>query len=237
MNADHGFVHQNTSAARLFSGEFGQVSQVGNEFSDSELGLGVLENLEGEVVSLNGQTYAVPVHGVPQLLTEDQGLAFAISARGGTHHHLDLPQGTLTAEDLRGLIDALIIEHHENPDIIVATIKLHATFARVLLRTVSAPQSPVEDLNSVIAHEKRFEFMNWTGTLVGFRFPDNHNAHADPAVEAVDGQIISGLHLHGISDARDSGGHLHEFELAHLEMHPVQLTVTLDELHTIEALN
>jgi alpha-acetolactate decarboxylase len=46
----------------------------------------------------------------------------------------------------------------------------------------------------------------------------------------VDGTVIAGLHLHGISDARDSGGHVHEFTIENLGTQQVELTVTLDEL-------
>ena len=233
MNEEHGHVHQNTSAARLFAGEFGEVSRVDREFSSSDLGLGVLANLAGEVVSLDGLTYAVPLTGVPRLLEHNEGLAFAISARGGTEYHLELSEGTLNATTLLQHIDTLIDLHHEDSEKIVATVRLHTTFSRVLLRTVAPPQSQGEDLETVIAHEQRFEHYNWPGTLVGFRFPDNHAAHADPSVEAVDGKIIAGLHLHGISDNRDSGGHLHEFDIAEVSNHPVELTVTLDELETI----
>lgn len=236
-NNEHGAVHQNTSAARLFSGEFGQVSRVDAEFAQSELGVGVLENLAGEVISLDGATYAVPVNGVPYLLEHSEGLAFAISARGGTHYPLHIPETSLTQSSLLEHIDALIREHHENSENIVATIRLHDMFSHVLLRTVAPPRSATEDLNSVIAHETRFELSNWQGTLVGFRFPDNHAAHADPTVEAVDGTVIAGLHLHGISDSRDSGGHVHEFTLENLGSQQVKLTITLDELLTVPVSN
>lgn len=236
-NNEHGAVHQNTSAARLFSGEFGQVSRVDAEFAQSELGVGVLENLAGEVISLDGATYAVPVDGVPYLLEHSEGLAFAISAWGGTHYPLHIPETSLTQSSLLEHIDALIREHHENSENIVATIRLHGTFSHVLLRTVAPPHSATEDLNSVIAHETRFELSNWEGTLVGFRFPDNHAAHADPTVEAVDGTVIAGLHLHGISDARDSGGHVHEFTMENLGTQKVELTITLDELLTVPVTN
>lgn len=230
---DHGTVHQNTSAARLFAGEFGEVSRVDVEFAGTELGLGVLENLAGEVISLDSHTYAIPVSGIPYLLEHHEGLAFAISARGGKHYPLELSTAALNQTSLLTAIDALINEHHENPDNIVATIRLHACLSHIRLRTVTPPQSPSEDLNSVMAHEIAFEFTDWEGTLVGFRFPDNHSAHADPTIEAVDGSVISGLHLHGISDARDSGGHVHEFEISHPAQHAIQLTVTLDELDAI----
>lgn len=233
MNEEHGHVHQNTSAARLFSGAFGEVSRVDTEFSASDSGLGVLANLAGEVVSLDGHSYAIPLTGVPRLLEHNEGLAFAISARGGTQYHIELSETQLNSAILQQHIDALIDFHHEDAEKIVATIRLHTTFSRVLLRTVAPPQSHSDNLETVIAHEQRFELHNWTGTLVGFRFPDNHSAHADPSVEAVDGKIIAGLHLHGISDNLDSGGHLHEFDIVDVSIHPVDILVTLDELESI----
>jgi alpha-acetolactate decarboxylase len=47
-------------------------------------------------------------------------------------------------------------------------------------------------------HEVQFAFDTWTGTLVGFRFPDVN-----------DQVVIPGLHLHGLGSDRNSGGHCH----------------------------
>jgi acetolactate decarboxylase len=233
MPEEHGRVHQNLSAARLFNGEFGGSSTAGEEFTGSSLGLGVMANLDGEVVSLDGDVFAVPVDGHPRQVKPEERVAFAISARSGTEYRPALPAGQLNNQTLLQLVDELISEHHDDADTVVAAIRLHARMSRILMRTVAPHGAGTETLAEVLAHEKRFDFTQWSGTLVGFRFPDRHHAKTNPSVEAVDGKVISGLHLHGLADELTSGGHVHEFELDAGQDETVELVITIDTLDAI----
>jgi acetolactate decarboxylase len=190
-------------------------------------------NLAGEVVSIDGDVFAIPVDGHPRKVRSDEGLAFAISARGGTEHRLALSQGALTQQTLLALIDNLVAEHHEDANNVVAAVRLRGTFSHVLMRTVAPHETGEESLDDILAHETRFEFTGWAGTLVGFRFPDNHHANVDPSIEAVDGSVIAGLHLHGIAENFSSGGHVHEFELIVATEIDSELIITLDVLEAI----
>ena len=61
----HGEVDQTASAGRLFGGDFSARTTAGAEFGNSRLGIGVMHDLDGEIVSLKGQTWRVPVDGKP----------------------------------------------------------------------------------------------------------------------------------------------------------------------------
>lgn len=193
-----GMVDQSKSAERLFAGDYTTSITVAEEFDGSRLGLGVMQNLAGEVVSRHGVTWKVPADGRPRRVRPDEGLAFAMAAHGGRRHNLRLPAGS----DLAGIADALdqylTDTAHDDSDVVCA-VEIVGEFRDVVLRTVAPPSYEGEPLGEVIEHERRFAFPLWQGTVVGFRFPDDS-----------DGTRIPGLHLHGISDDERSGGHVRE---------------------------
>lgn len=212
-HADFGHVDQANSAGNLFAGHFDGVTTVGEEFGSSRLGIGVMHDLDGEVVSLRGTTWAVPPDGTPREVDPDDTVAFGIAAHGGIRHSLALPEGS-TLEDIVGAIDVFIAKHHASPTDTVCAIEITGSFRDVLLRTVHHPDYEGESLGDIIDDEIRFSFPQWQGTLVGFRYPDQ-----------TDGSTIPGLHLHGIDHERRSGGHVRNATVVSVTAH-----IWLDEL-------
>ena len=211
----HGQVGQARAASALFAGNFSGTTTVEQEFGHSILGLGVMENLEGEIVSLDGETWRIPIDGTPVLVGGQETIAFGIAARGGLAHYLPLTPGL----DMTGIVDALdsyLTTTHVDPEEVVCAIKIQATFADVVLRTVGHPEYEGKSLGDIIDDETRFTFDSWSGTLVGFRYPD-----------ATTGETIPGLHLHAISDDRTSGGHVRNVTLSTR----IVAALWIDELH------
>jgi acetolactate decarboxylase len=212
----HGIVEQSGGAGALFKGDFSSNTTVGAEFAGSRLGLGVMDGLNGEVISVRGVTWRVPASGVPVEVSPSEGIAFGIAAHGGREHHIHISVGN----DMTGIlsaIDAYLAENHVDHEDVVCAVEIEGSFSDVLLRTEAAPTFPEETLTEVLENEIRFEFDEWRGTLVGFRFPD-----------ASDGQTIPGLHFHAISANQDSGGHVHEVVTT-----DVLATIWVDELHPL----
>lgn len=193
---DYGHVDQAGTANALFAGHFEGVSTVDEEFSGSTLGLGVMDNLAGEIVSVDGKTWCVPSSGVPTIVDGNDKVAFGVSAHGGIRHRMTIPAGT-TVEQITDFVDEALESLHADDEDVVAAIRIHGSFRDVLLRTVHTPDYPGESLGEVIDDEIRFSFDDWEGTLVGFRYPDGSS-----------GSTIPGLHLHGISSDYQSGGHV-----------------------------
>ena len=115
------------------------------------------------------------------------------------------------------MIDTYLARHHIDHEEVVCALRLTGTFRDVVLRTVASPTYEGETLGEIIDDEARFRFDSWTGTMVGFRFPD-----------ATTGDTIPGIHLHGIADDRSSGGHLRNMTTA-----DVVLDLWVDELHRL----
>jgi len=211
-----GFVEQARAASRLFAGDFSEAETVGHQFGDSVLGIGVMHDILGEVVSLRGETWRVPVTGVPTPVAATDGVAFAVAAHGGRRHRLRvLPGSDLKATQLA--VDDYLFRHHHDSEQVVCAIEMRGQFSDVVLRTVAPPRYEGETLGEIIDDEARFVFPSWTGTMVGFRFPDSS-----------EGEVIPGLHLHGIADNRQSGGHLRSMIAEKVTTH-----LWIDELHPI----
>jgi len=211
-----GIVEQSGEAGALFNGDFSSNTTAGAEFAGSRLGLGVMDGLNGEVVSVRGTTWRIPESGVPVEVSPSEGIAFGIAAHGGRKHQIVIPTGS----DMTGIlhaIDLYLAGNHVDHEDVVCAVEIVGVFNNVLLRTEAAPTFPEETLTQVLEHEIRFEFGEWRGTLVGFRFPD-----------ASDGQTIPGLHFHAISADQDSGGHVHE-----VVTNDVVATIWVDELHPV----
>ena len=193
----HGLITQTRGFHELIEGHFESTTTVAEAFAYSTLGLGVAENLDGEIVSVDGQTWRIPADGSPKMAAPDLGLPFALAARGGESITWQMaPDSSLDGwpADIHQVMDA----HVHDPLRMVLAIRIDGEFANVVLRSEHAQTPPYGTLEVALQHEVRFEFSTWTGSLVGFLFP-----------AAVDLDVIPSLHLHAISDDRTSGGHCH----------------------------
>jgi acetolactate decarboxylase len=194
---NHGHIHQTEILNDLFAGHFEAVTTVAEAFDQTLLGLGVAEAADGEIVAFDGEVWRIPANGRPVLAGPTLGLPFAIAAAGGEFLTEVLPAG-LDFAGVTAHVDTVlrrVNKHHEH---LVAAIRIDGDFGNVLMRSEPRQTPPYPQLTTVLEHEAQFDFSAWSGTLVGFRFPD-----------VSDGIVIPGLHLHGVSADRASGGHCH----------------------------
>ena len=202
--AAHGHVHQVEVVTDLFRARYEAVTTVGEAFANTVLGIGVAEACDGEIVGFDDEVWRVPADGVPVVAPVDLGLPFVIVATGATGATGAVPLSVpldagMTMPEIAVAVSSILSDAGIDDAHHVAAIRLDGHFTGVLLRSEHRQEPPYDPLPEVLAHEVRFAFDHWAGTLVGFRFPD---------IE--DGIIIPGLHLHGVSDDRRSGGHCHE---------------------------
>lgn len=178
----------------LYAGHYESHTTVGQTFTGSVLGLGAAAELDGEIASLDGVTWQIRMDGVPILADDDLGMPFAIAAFGGRSRTEHLRPGDQFT-DITARIDAELAHADLHA---VAALRIDGVFTDVLLRSEPRQQRPFTPLPEALDHEVRFAFPTWSGTLMGFRFPD-----------VDDGDVVPGLHLHAISADRASGGHCH----------------------------
>lgn len=210
-SAAHGHITQVDTVTHLFRAHYEAHTTVAEAFIDFTVGLGVAEACDGEIVACDDTVWRVPADGVPTIAEPGLGLPFAVVAHVGRPVTRQLPPGA-NLEAVSALIDEVLCGEIDLN--LVAAARLDGVFAQVVLRSEHRQSPPYPPLPDVLSREVRFAFDTWEGTLVGFQFPDEN-----------DGVVIPGLHLHGISADRTSGGHCHEFIVVHGE-----LTVWLDDV-------
>jgi len=213
--AAHGHITQVDTFTDLYRAHYEAHTTVAETFRDVTLGLGVAEACDGEIVAFDGKVWRVPADGYPVPAEPSLGLPFAVVALGGMPIDTPVPPGS-TMDDITTLVADVVTagDLTQPTEHLVAAVRIDGVFTDVVLRSEHRQEPPYPPLPDVLSHEVRFEFPAWEGTLVGFRFPDAH-----------DGVVIPGLHLHGLSADRTSGGHCHTFTVAH-----AILTVWLDDV-------
>lgn len=204
-----GHIRQTEALSDMFAGHFEAATTVGEAFeavlregvpnkgSRGALGVGVAEAADGEIVAFDGNVWRIPADGRPVPAEATLGLPFVVVAEGGEPVRQALGAG-LGFIEITAHIDALLRELDKHQEHLVAAVRIDGVFRDVLLRSEPRQTPPYPTLIEVLEHETSFAFDHWRGTLVGFRFPDVN-----------DGIVIPGLHLHGISEDRASGGHCH----------------------------
>jgi len=156
-----------------------------------DFGIGTLNGLDGEMVSINGLFYQIPVDGRPLEIESEAQTPFAIVTffeADQTFHFTD----AMTFLELTAFIDQLIL-----PENAIYAIKVHGVFDYAKTRSVPKQTEPFPILTEVIENQTIFNISNVTGTVAGFRLPNY-----------MDEINIVGYHFHFITDDEAAGGHL-----------------------------
>jgi acetolactate decarboxylase len=155
-----------------------------------DFGLGTFENLDGEMVILDGVIYQVRSDGTVLKITEEVGTPFAVVVPFATDQTTAVDQASSLEEitsicdkfrDSENLFYAFRIDGHFNH---VHTRAMRATFDGLPLAKAAAIQP-------------EFEFTDVKGTLVGIWAPKFSSA-----------LNVAGYHFHFLSEDRSKGGHL-----------------------------
>ena len=174
-----------------------------------DFGLGTFDDLDGEMVMLDGTVYQITADGQAHTVPDDLHTPFAVvtffePAFSVTFDEIMAYDTFL--ERLEGLLPS--------PNIFYA-IRVRGSFDLVRARSVPKQQNyrPLKDAAHE-QHEFRFEYAQ--GCLAGF---------FTPAFMA--SLNVPGLHLHFLSDDRKRGGHL-------LECRTRRVTVEIQPVHGLE---
>jgi acetolactate decarboxylase len=155
-----------------------------------DFGLGTFENLDGEMVIIDGAIYQVSGDGSVKHREDDFRIPFAVVTRFQEEGNFEL-KGILCLKDVEGACD----RHRESNNLFYA-LKLDGVFEVVHARAVSvlAPGTRLVDAAKV---QKEFYFSNVEGTLIGLWSPAYSSSFNVP-----------GYHFHFISKDRKKGGHV-----------------------------
>lgn len=155
-----------------------------------DFGIGTFDDLDGEMVELDGTFYQIKSDGHAYPVKDSQKTPFATVTfwQPDTTVLLDW---SLDYLGLQEYLDSLILTKN-----MFYAIKIQGSFAYVQTRSVPRQHHHTR-LAEAAAHQPTFEFHNVEGTLVGFWTP--------PFMQAIN---VPGYHLHFITQDRKLGGHL-----------------------------
>jgi len=156
-----------------------------------DFGIGTLNDIDGEMVALNGVFYQIPIDGKPRQINSTEKTPFALVTFFEADQTLHVADA-MNYSELTAYIDQNI-----SPEDAMYAIKIHGVYDYAKTRSVPKQTAPYPTLAEVIENQVIFTLNNVTGTTAGFRLPSY-----------MDEINVAGYHFHFISDDEISGGHL-----------------------------
>jgi acetolactate decarboxylase len=157
-----------------------------------DFGLGTFDELDGEMVVLEGVVYQVRGDGSVHRIDGSVGTPFATVLYFTPDEDVALPNLESFAE-----LCAICDQHRDSQNVFYA-FRVDGIFSYIHTRAMRRTQSGVS-LKTAAATQPEFQFKDVEGTLVGFWSPQ--------FVGSVD---IPGYHFHFLSKDRTKGGHVLE---------------------------
>ena len=199
FDLDRHTLFQVSTSNALVQGVFRGSVTVGDLKRNGDFGLGTFEDLDGELVMIEGVCYRATGGGVVTSPPDAAAVPFAVV----THFHADV--STTTGAGSLADLTAAVDSSRPSENLFVG-IRVDGRFARLALRAACAAE-PGEGLLEATAHQSEFDVVDEVGTLVGFWAPTYARAVNVP-----------GYHFHFISEDRRFGGHLLGMEAGPLEV-------------------
>ena len=177
-------------------------------------GLGTFENVDGEMILMDGKCFRAMEDGTVVEEGKDTGVPFCAIADLNKKRTFDISD-VPNMDALRELLTLKIEEDFGLNSMHV--VRIDGIFGKIDARSEAPFRSHHVTLKTILSKNQRaFVFENIRGSLVGVYFPDY-----------MDGINMPGWHLHFISEDRSKGGHVFDMSLQ-------EGTVYLDKISRIE---
>lgn len=157
-----------------------------------DFGLGTFDNLDGEMVMLDGKIYQITSDGRAAMVDDTALTPFVCVTFYNPLSHDEADQ-EMDYHDFLKWLDSLL----PSPNLFFA-IRIEGLFSQVRVRSVPKQES-YRPLVEIAAEQPVFDFHDVEGTLAGFFTPSFMSSVNVP-----------GLHLHFLSADLQHGGHLLE---------------------------
>jgi acetolactate decarboxylase len=187
----HTLFQVSTSRA-LVQGVYQEAVATGLLLCHGDFGLGTFDELDGEMVVLEGVVYQVRGDGTVHRIVQNVGTPFATVLYFSPDADIPLPNLESFAE-----LCAICDKHRDSQNVFYA-FRVDGVFGYIHTRAMQRTQSGVS-LKTAASTQPEFRFQDVEGTLVGFWSPQ--------FVGSVD---IPGYHFHFLSKDRTKGGHVLE---------------------------
>jgi acetolactate decarboxylase len=189
LQVSHHTLYQVSTAIALVEGIYQGAVRVGTLREPGDLGLGTFEQLDGEMVIVDGHFFQVRSDGSVQECDDDVLSPFAVVTRFAPEAAVTLDQCP-DMSHLTSRFDGL-----RQSDNVFFALRVDGHFDYVHTRAMCRTAEGVPLVQAAVQPE--FEFHDVSGTLVGFWTPEYAKTLNVP-----------GYHWHFVSADRTSGGHL-----------------------------
>lgn len=198
----------------LMLGYTKRVISVGELLKGGDTGLGTFENVDGEMIVVDGRCFRAEDDGNVIPASPDDGVPFASVAFMSNNPEFSIT-GISNAEMLKTRLNVIIEENFGINSMHI--VRIDGTFIRVMARSEAYTRSQHVELSEILKKTQRdFEFESIEGTVVGLYYPDY-----------MDGINASGWHFHFISKDKKRGGHVFDLSFD-------KASVRLDKISSIE---
>ena len=176
------------------------VLTVGELMKHGETGLGTFEDVNGEMIVIDGKCYRALEDGTVRQAEDNMGVPFSTVAYMEGCREFEL-SGEYNMESLKSELNNRIEEDFGLNSMHI--IQIRGLFDKIYARSEAPYHSHHVTLKKMLeTTQTSFEFADIRGTLVGVYYPDY-----------MDGINAAGWHLHFVSDDRTKGGHVYEIQM------------------------
>ncbi len=216
---DGNSVYLSAPVNALVQGLYEENTSIAEIKRHGDFGLGTFNNLDGEMMLLDGLVYQTKADGSVRPVKDTVLTPFACVTFFSPDSTEEI-DGKLLPGPLPELLDHLIPSEN-----MLYAIRIDGSFSRVITRSVPK-QENYRPLVEVARDQPTFKFDTVEGTMAGFYTPEFMNSLNVP-----------GYHLHFLTADRTGGGHLLECRpekvrigLQHIPKLELGLPITLDYL-------
>ena len=207
-------MYQVSTLQALMLGYSRSVITVSELLEHGDTGIGTFEDVDGEMIVIDGICYRATENGRVAVAEPDKGVPFSAVCGMQGSRSFDLGEYQ-SVDSLKSELNNLIEEEFGLNSMHVA--RIDGEFSFVDARSESAHRSIHVTLKAVLEKTQRaFCFKDIKGSLICVYFPDY-----------MDGINAAGWHLHFVSDDRKYGGHVFDISM-------VRGKCILDKINTIE---
>lgn len=201
MNQNEGKFYQVSTLQALALGFSKSVITVEELLKHGDLGLGTFEDVDGEMIVLEGKCYRAQNNGDVVAADKERGVPFASVCHFVSQRSEEL--GNMeTIEQLKSWL-TLRIEEDFGLNSMYA-VRIDGEFSKVDARSESGTKAHHVTLKDALSvTQKAFIFENVKGSLVCVYYPDY-----------MDGINAAGWHLHFLSEDKKCGGHVFDISLS-----------------------
>ena len=187
---------QTSLMSALLSGVYEGSTTIAELLTHGDFGLGTFNELDGELIAFNSQVYQLRSDGSANAARPEQKTPFAVITWFQPQYRKAF-DGPVSRQQLHEIIDRQIPS-----DNIFCALRIDGAFRHAHTRTVPRQTPPYRAMTDVLDDQPVFRFNNRKGVLVGFRTPQH-----------MQGINVAGYHEHFITDDRQGGGHLLDYQL------------------------